>query len=78
VNLTLDEMISKVSHGVMMFANRSWSIDDYRRKFQFGCEYGKLIENGKKITKTLKNPNYRSITIPFLEIPRGTDTNGHD
>jgi predicted Zn-dependent protease len=63
-DLTLDEMISKVSRGVIMFANRSWSIDDYRRKFQFGCEYAKLIENGK-LTKTLKNPNYRSVTIPF-------------
>jgi len=63
-DLTLNEMISKVSRGVMMFANRSWSIDDYRHKFQFGCEYGQLIENGK-ITKILKNPNYRSVTIPF-------------
>jgi predicted Zn-dependent protease len=63
-DLTLEEMISKVSCGVIMFANRSWSIDDYRRKFQFGCEYGKLIENGR-LTKTLKNPNYRSVTIPF-------------
>ncbi len=63
-HLTLEEMISKVSRGVIMFANRSWSIDDYRRKFQFGCEYGKLIENGK-LTKTIKNPNYRSVTIPF-------------
>jgi predicted Zn-dependent protease len=62
--LTLDEMISKVERGVMMFANRSWSIDDYRRKFQFGCEYAKLIENGR-ITKTLKNPNYRGVTVPF-------------
>ncbi len=61
---SLSEMVSKVSRGVIMFSNRSWSIDDYRRKFQFGCEYGKLIENGK-ITKTLKNPNYRSVTIPF-------------
>jgi predicted Zn-dependent protease len=63
-HLTLKEMISKVERGVMMFSNRSWSIDDYRRKFQFGCEYGKLIENGK-ITKTLKNPNYRGVTVPF-------------
>lgn len=63
-NLTLEEMISSVEHGVIMFANRSWSIDDYRRKFQFGCEYGKKIENGK-ITKTLKNPNYRGVTVPF-------------
>lgn len=63
-DLSFDEMISKVERGVIMHSNRSWSIDDYRRKFQFGCEYGKLIENGK-ITKTLKNPNYRGITVPF-------------
>lgn len=61
---TLDEMIAKVENGVIMFANRSWSIDDYRRKFQFGCEYGKLIKNGK-LAQTVKNPNYRGITVPF-------------
>lgn len=63
-DLSLDQMISKVEKGVMMFSNRSWSIDDYRRKFQFGCEYAKLIENGQ-VTKTLKNPNYRGVTVPF-------------
>ncbi len=63
-DLTLDEMISQVERGVIMFSNRSWSIDDYRRKFQFGCEYARLIENGK-ITKILKNPNYRGVTVPF-------------
>jgi predicted Zn-dependent protease len=63
-DLTLEQMIGKVERGVIMYSNRSWSIDDYRRKFQFGCEYGKLIENGK-VTKTVKNPNYRGITVPF-------------
>ncbi|MFZ3230778.1 MAG: TldD/PmbA family protein [Pseudobdellovibrio sp.] len=63
-DLTLGQMIAKVENGVIMFSNRSWSIDDYRKKFQFGCEYGKKIENGK-ITKTLKNPNYRGVTVPF-------------
>lgn len=63
-DLSLNQMISQVERGVLMYANRSWSIDDYRRKFQFGCEYAKLIENGK-VTKTLKNPNYRGVTVPF-------------
>jgi predicted Zn-dependent protease len=63
-NSTLQDMISNVEQGVFMQSNRSWSIDDYRNKFQFGCEYGKLIENGK-LTKTVKNPNYRGITTPF-------------
>jgi predicted Zn-dependent protease len=61
---TSDEIIGSVEKGVFMTSNRSWSIDDYRNKFQFGCEYGKLIENGK-LTKTVKNPNYRAISNPF-------------
>jgi len=60
----LDEIIGSIDRGVYMETNRSWSIDDYRNKFQFGCEYGKLIENGK-LTKTVKNPNYRAISTPF-------------
>jgi len=59
-----EDIISSVEHGIFMETNRSWSIDDYRNKFQFGCEYAKLIENGK-FTKTLKNPNYRGISNPF-------------
>ena len=61
---TLEQMIESVDRGVIMWSNRSWSIDDYRNKFQFGCEYAKLIENGK-LTKTLKNPNYRGTTVAF-------------
>jgi predicted Zn-dependent protease len=61
---TLAEMVAAVECGVLMESNRSWSIDDFRNKFQFGCEYAKLIEKGK-ITKTLRNPNYRGTTINF-------------
>ncbi|MFP5519835.1 MAG: TldD/PmbA family protein [Bdellovibrionia bacterium] len=76
---TLEEMISKVERGIIMHANRSWSIDDYRNKFQFGCEYAQLIENGR-ITKTLKNPNYRGTTVAFWNqlagLTRATETYG--
>ncbi|MGB5594073.1 MAG: TldD/PmbA family protein, partial [Crocosphaera sp.] len=48
---SFDEMIANIESGLYMESNRSWSIDDYRNKFQFGCEYAKLIENGK-LTKT--------------------------
>ncbi len=61
---TKDEIIGSIERGVYMESNRSWSIDDYRNKFQFGCEYAKLIENGE-LTKVIKNPNYRGITNPF-------------
>ena len=63
-NSTVNEMISSVKKGIFMQTNRSWSIDDFRNKFQFGCEYGTLIEDGK-LTKIVKNPNYRAISTPF-------------
>ena len=44
---SFEDIISSIEKGVYMESNRSWSIDDYRNKFQFGCEYGKLIEDGK-------------------------------
>ena len=59
-----DEIIASIDKGVYMETNRSWSIDDYRNKFQFGCEYGRLIEDGK-LSKVVKNPNYRGISTPF-------------
>ncbi|MEM9924874.1 MAG: TldD/PmbA family protein [Cyanobacteria bacterium P01_D01_bin.50] len=63
---SFEEIIGGIEHGVYMESNRSWSIDDRRYKFQFGCEYGKLIENGK-LTKTLRNPNYRATTPEFWQ-----------
>ena len=61
---TLAGMISGVERGVMMRTNLSWSIDDSRNKFQFGCEWGELIENGR-ITGVVKNPNYRGVSAEF-------------
>lgn len=61
---SLEDMISSTEKGLLMKTNRSWSIDDYRNKFQFGCQYGQLIEDGK-LGATVKNPNYRGITLPF-------------
>ncbi|MGV6816407.1 MAG: TldD/PmbA family protein [Thiotrichales bacterium] len=61
---TLEEMIASVEKGIYMQSNRSWSIDDYRNKFQFGCEYAQLIENGR-LTRTVRNPNYRGISSHF-------------
>ena len=61
---SFDEMIANTEKGILMQSNRSWSIDDYRNKFQFGCEYAQLIEDGR-ITETVKNPNYRGVTTAF-------------
>ncbi|PCJ56207.1 MAG: hypothetical protein COA79_19325 [Planctomycetota bacterium] len=61
---SLDEIISGIENGILMKTNRSWSIDDRRNSFQFVCEYGQLIENGK-LTKVVKNPGYRGVTNKF-------------
>ncbi len=61
---TLGEMIASVEHGILMKTNVSWSIDDSRNKFQFGCEWGQLIEHGK-LTTVVKNPNYRGVSATF-------------
>jgi len=63
-NASMQDMISATEKGILMQTNRSWSIDDYRNKFQFGCEYAQLIEDGE-ITTTVKNPNYRGVTTAF-------------
>lgn len=63
-NSSFAELIAGVDNGVFMKANCSWSIDDSRNKFQFGCEWGQLIENGK-LTTVVKNPNYRGISATF-------------
>jgi predicted Zn-dependent protease len=61
---SFEEIISGIDRGIYMESNKSWSIDDRRHKFQFSCEYAKLIEDGK-LTRTVRNPNYRGITPQF-------------
>jgi predicted Zn-dependent protease len=61
---TLEQMISGIERGVLMETNCSWSIDDSRNKFQFGCERGRLIEKGA-LGAVVKNPNYRGISANF-------------
>jgi predicted Zn-dependent protease len=61
---TLEEMIGSIRRGVLMRTNVSWSIDDSRNKFQFGCEWGELIEEGR-LKGVVKNPNYRGISASF-------------
>ena len=61
---TLDGLIGSIELGVMLRTNSSWSIDDSRNKFQFGCEWGRMIRNGK-LAEVVKNPNYRGISATF-------------
>jgi len=59
-----EDIIRSTKKGIIMENNKSWSIDQKRLNFQFGCEIGWLIENGK-ITKMVKNPVYQGITYEF-------------
>ena len=61
---TLDELISDTEDGIFMSINKSWSIDDKRKNFQFGCEIGWEIKKGK-LGRVLKNPRYTGITPVF-------------
>src|SRR3989475_3371055 len=62
--LTREQLITSTDDGIYMETNRSWSIDDKRYNFQFGCEAGWEIKNGKR-TRLLKNPSYSGLTTEF-------------
>jgi predicted Zn-dependent protease len=61
---SLAEIIASIDDGILMKTNNSWSIDDSRNKFQFGCEWGQRIRNGK-LAEVVRNPNYRGISATF-------------
>jgi TldD protein len=61
---TLEDLLADVDEGIFMSTNKSWSIDDKRKNFQFGCEIGWEIEKGR-LTRMVKDPRYTGITPAF-------------
>ncbi|MEO8605590.1 MAG: TldD/PmbA family protein, partial [bacterium] len=61
---TFDDLIGAVASGLYVETNCSWSIDDSRNKFQFGCEWGRRIVDGQ-LGEVVKNPNYRGVSATF-------------
>ncbi|RKX27932.1 MAG: TldD/PmbA family protein [Candidatus Zixiibacteriota bacterium] len=61
---SFEQLISEIDDGIYMDTVNSWSIDDERRYFQFGCEIGWLIKGGK-LTTPIKNPTYSGCTTDF-------------
>src|ERR671916_2493755 len=61
---SLEAMISGTEDGIYMQTNRSWSIDDKRLNFQFGCEIGWEIKDGA-VGRMVKNPTYTGIGPTF-------------
>jgi TldD protein len=60
----LEDLIADTDEGIYMDMNRSWSIDDRRLNFQFGCEVAYEIRGGK-LGRLLKNSIYTGITPEF-------------
>ena len=63
-DVPFDDLIASTERGLLMDVNRSWSIDDKRLNFQFGCEVGRVIEDGE-IVGIVRNPTYTGITPQF-------------
>jgi TldD protein len=61
---TLEEIIGDTKDGIFMSTNQSWSIDDKRVNFQFGCEIAWRIKDGK-LDGMYRNPTYTGITTEF-------------
>ena len=62
--LSLEQLTAETDDGIYMETNKSWSIDDKRYNFQFGCEIAWEIKGGKR-GRMLKNPSYSGITTEF-------------
>jgi TldD protein len=69
---TLADIIGDTKDGMFMSTNSSWSIDDKRVNFQFGCEIAWRIRDGR-LAEMIRNPNYTGITTDFW---RGCDAVG--
>jgi TldD protein len=60
----LNDLIADTDSGFFFDTNRSWSIDDKRLNFQFGCEVAWEIKDGKR-GRMFKNPIYTGATPTF-------------
>ncbi|GHJ50234.1 peptidase C69 [Catellatospora sp. TT07R-123] len=63
---TLEQIIAETDDGIFMENNRSWSIDDKRLNFQFGCEIAYEVKNGRR-GRMLRNPSYTGIGPKFWQ-----------
>ncbi len=61
---TFAQLIGDIDDGIYMATPSSWSIDDLRKNFQFGCEIGWEIKGGK-LAGVVKNPTFSGCTTLF-------------
>ncbi len=60
----LDDLVADTADGVLMLTNRSWSIDDRRLDFSFGCEVAYEVRHGR-LGRMYRNPTYAGRTPRF-------------
>ncbi|MGE5692818.1 MAG: TldD/PmbA family protein [Candidatus Zixiibacteriota bacterium] len=60
----LADLIADTKEGLLIDTNKSWSIDDRRLNFQFGCEAAWEIKDGR-VGQLYRNPMYTGITPEF-------------
>ena len=61
---TLEELIGRVEHGILIKGDRSWSIDMQRFNFQFTGQQFHRIENGR-LAGQLRDVAYQATTTDF-------------
>lgn len=61
---SLEDLIADTKSGLLIDTNKSWSIDDRRLNFQFGCEAAWEIKDGR-LGQLYRNPVYTGITPEF-------------
>ncbi len=61
---TLEELLADSPGSLYIETNKSWSIDDLRLHFQFGCEVAWEVRGGRKAVM-YRNPVYSGVTPDF-------------
>jgi TldD protein len=61
---SLEALIADTEDGIFLDSNKSWSIDDLRLGFQFGCEVAWEIKRGKRV-RLLRDAVYSGTTPTF-------------
>ncbi|MDP9408125.1 MAG: TldD/PmbA family protein [Actinomycetota bacterium] len=62
--VTLAELVADTDDGFLLLTNRSWSIDDQRDDFSFGCEAAYEVRHGR-LGRLFRNPTYAGRTTRF-------------
>ena len=63
-DVSLEDLMSRVDDGILIYGNGSWSIDQQRYNFQFGGQTFWEIKNGK-LGEMLRDVAYQSRTTDF-------------